>query len=368
MDTRDYPSQFPPTIVQVIDNITFSKGKSIQVVGSAGLRAMQYPSDIDVFEEATIISPTIKGTIKKAVSNLKSIVKFALSRPYTYISDLKCGIVPSWIILTETPSFSVEHARKKALQLYNDSILTSEELNETNQLLSNVKDDIQDAHYWEAIAKLRFHVLRWSPQNILHGTLKTRGYTFFLDDCLRSPAPIKMDLILLEDGRFIELSVMYKLKFKNGTFLNPFSIDIVSSFKRDIVKNVAKGNYYKAAKRLFSLSRIEHKIDIVNRLLPLFNGDLGRLNQVIADLQTLELLMESATSLPKARVKEELANMPYRLSHIYGLKDFLMHEKRFDKTLKLLETNTTVKALEDLTEALNVILQAHTQTLMAPFT
>jgi predicted transcriptional regulator len=131
-----------------------------------------------------------------------------------------------------------------------------------------------------------------------------------------------MDVIAyLQGDRFVELSVLYS--FYNGSkLLNRTPTDVERSIKESIIGYIAEGKYFKVLKRFASLARLHKKWDVVKELIPIFNGDLGRMALVANDIDTLLFMFENYKSLPETAIRFEVDQFINRLSNVYDTPEF----------------------------------------------
>ena len=79
--------------------------------------------------------------------------------------------------------------------------------------------------------------------------------------------------------------------------------------------------------------------EVAKELLPILNGDLGRLNLIAGDLKTLADLLELHQMEAHPAILEQVDMIKGRLSNIYQLKDYLKNEHEV-----LGEINSILKA------------------------
>jgi hypothetical protein len=85
--------------------------------------------------------------------------------------------------------------------------------------------------------------------------------------------------------RYTEFSTIYDT-YLNGTLVSARASNIVQSLSDDIMF-YNKTNPFKALKRFFALVKLRKDAKAAAVLVPIMNSDLGRLYQIIGDLQTL---------------------------------------------------------------------------------
>lgn len=192
--------------------------------------------------------------------------------------------------------------------------------------------------------------LRWTPAQIIAGK---NGHTS-LEEAVAHEAMRKMDAIGLVGGRYVELSVVYLYPSESLS-----DKKLVSILQEAIKELLGEKNYWKALKRYFSIQRLTNR-KRAEEMVPIFNGDLGRLYSVITDIATLLYLLENKEGDKKA-LREEIDAFKARLSNIWRLKAFIKKEPGFDKAIDDAAQGSPqnmMKVLRRLAEHFNEVLQA----------
>jgi hypothetical protein len=134
--------------------------------------------------------------------------------------------------------------------------------------------------------------------------------------------------------------------------------DYLENITQDIKSYLNDGNYWKALKRIFSIARLNDEKRRIERLVPVFNGDLGRLYSVLSDIRILIYLLEEGRG-SKAVIRAEIDGFRSRLSNIWSLPDFIKAEPTFDKDLMTAveSPGKTIQVLRRLEASFNKLLQ-----------
>jgi hypothetical protein len=132
--------------------------------------------------------------------------------------------------------------------------------------------------------------LRWTYEEIKRK--ENNGITF--DDAIKQKSIIKMDIVTLQNGRFIEISEVYNI-YIDGESNSDYSIDNVrKELTDDMNEQIKEGNLMKALKRKYSLLNLDNKNKAVReKLIDYFNSPIGLLNRSKSDLETMLLVIES---------------------------------------------------------------------------
>jgi hypothetical protein len=314
-----------PTL-EVLEAMSMTGMKTMKIEGSSGIRSQLYAGDFDGSE-------TVKASsCKEIADHLQMIVKKLRSLPNVVIGDIKVGEVPEWNVFrpsarvenNKIEDFNIKDSQSKVDTLREENVITAGEAKHANELLEKADTEWDFLH---ARKSIRYHILRWTPREILEGAKFVRGNNIVkLEDAVASGGMIKLDSVANIHDRFVEFSVIYNVYVK-GKRITPALPPIVRSLLEDMLY-YQKINPFKAIKRLFSLIKYEKDYASAEKLIPILNGDLGRLYQIIGDLKTLEMLLENRKR-PTAQIKQiraEIDEVRQRLGNIYQLKDLLKAE------------------------------------------
>ena len=258
-------------------------------------------------------------------------------------------------------NFKLPESLAKLDVLKKNKIISEAEYNGAERLLRAVKDPLS---FVEARKGIRFHILRWKPMEVLDGIKVVRGLKVQLDDAIASGGLIKLDLIADLD-QFTEVSMIYNLKLGKEQ-VTKIQGDVVESLREDIIY-YDRRSPFKALKRAFSLAKLTKNFDELKKLLPLLNSDLGRLYNIVGDLATIHMLLETP-SPPLDEIRENLDEMRARMGNIYTLKEFLGAESVILGTIESMK-KMGLKKLKPSVYALHTelqqILNAETEARLA---
>jgi len=261
--------------------------RKYKVVGSANLRTSTYIQDIDLDSMFKT-----KGNEAKILDSLtakfKRIFSDAYKNPALFITDFKCGY---------DPSYSEDDDRFK---------------------------------------------LRWNKEDIKKGyKILSNGQQKFFRDCILNKTKMKLDMIYLLNGEFIEMSEIYRLQI-NGR-KNYDDTNIEQELKLEIEKYKKEGNYFKVLKRQFSLAKWKGiiKKDYVN----IFNGQAGLLNNLINQLKIIQNVCVQTFRKPKLDdIRGNLQTIKQELSSVYEI-----YHKNFSDKIDLICRKPLNKIHDSLT-------------------
>jgi hypothetical protein len=206
----------------------------------------------------------------------------------------------------------------------------------------------------------RPNIIRWTPREVLLGfKILQDKRKFTLEDAFQTPTITKLDVVSwVQNNRFTDFSMIYQFKH-HGKSLNPGLGDIETSIRENIFMLHHEKNYFKMAKRMFALAKYKGYTDVMEKLSPLFNGDVGRIYMVYGDIGTLESLLDIGNTIPYAKVDFEIDQFKGRLSNI-GLEKYLRRENELfeliDKLVALRRSEYSREHMKELLKKMKHIL------------
>jgi hypothetical protein len=321
------------------------------------LKSQQYAGDYDMIEEVRGNYKTEDTAVNAYMKQFQDISRGLLKLKNCFIGDIKAGSIEEWVVIPESAQiksnkivgYNASQSRAKAEELRSNKVLTEEEYKYVNKKLLD-KPSVNE--FLDMKKELRFHLVRWTPDEVLKGSIKLRdGRTYTLADAFKSPAIVKLDAIAyVENNRYTDFSIIFLL-FNKGKAINAVNMgDEKQSIKNDLLYYLSKGNYFKASKRMFSLARKGGNKKEIECLNEMMNGDLGRLYSLTSDIGTLLYLLENEKNIPLEKVRYEIDQFRSRLGNIYAVD--VGSNSQLKKLLSM-EGLKSVKKLRDDLEELN---------------
>jgi hypothetical protein len=369
MEKDEKPMEsYPEDVMDVLEAMSFGPG--LILVGSASLRSQQYAGDYDAYEVVEMKESTDAQAATKLRKEFQAIVGHLRKMKDVYIGDIKSGIVPEWRILPEdvriekgkVKNYNYESAIAKINTLLEEKIITPSEATDAKAVLHRRPTVTK---FLEAKEILKFHIIRWTPQEIAKNKKVLRdGSIYTLEEAFQSPAITKLDVVaLVQNNRFTDFSVIYEFRNK-GRVMNPAVTDVRESLQEDVDAYTAIGNYMKAIKRKYALAKYENNKKEIERLTDILNSDLGRLYQIVSDIGTLEEVLDRADL---KTIKYEVDSFKARLANVYNSPTYLRKESdiisSINKVIKM-PRNKMREPLKDLRERLDAILQAEAKKVL----
>jgi hypothetical protein len=132
--------------------------------------------------------------------------------------------------------------------------------------------------------------LRWDYEAIKRR--ENNGITF--DQALKQKSIIKMDVVTLLNGRFIEITEVYNIYIDGSSNADYSKENVRHELMHDMQEQIKEGNYMKALKRRYSLLNLDNKNKVEReKLVDYFNSPIGLLNRCKSDLETMLTVIQS---------------------------------------------------------------------------
>jgi hypothetical protein len=281
---------------------TISLTKHAHIVGSYSFIAHPYPGDIDMFEVYQG-SGTPEHVARKIAKRFQKIGLGIQNRPETYLSDFKAGMDVRYQLDWNA---SLKQVEQYIAQLAQNKLLTPAEYKTyTHTLRTQSRAD-----FYEKIREKI--ILRWNLEELIRGyKVLTLGKKFTLIEALQQQSVVKLDLITLVNGLYTEITNLFKLSAihpQTGEIvhLSQPDTDYRQSLQNDLQKysDPVLKKRMKYAKRLWSLSVLNHNTDTLTKLRPLLESGAARLSQICSLIETTLILYEKLKTLPKASFEQ----------------------------------------------------------------
>lgn len=369
-----FPKNYSEDAAKIIKTMAFSDG--IQVLGSMSLRDQIYAGDFDCYEKVVVGHDTDENAAKALAKDFQAIVRNCEALKDVYIGDIKAGLIEAWrVVPVDADKFRPLESIEKLKYLQRNNIINNKEAQESIKLIESKfrkasykeMSDVQRSNEVYLLQKkIKFHIVRWRPDDVARGFKILRNKTkFTLAEAFLTPMLAKLDVVgFVENSRYTDFSCLYEFWNKNKE-LNPDPLDFIKSIKKDIIALKLEGNKFKALKRIFSLARYQENTTLMAEITPILNSDLGRLYQVISDIGTIRyMLQEHAVTKDDHLLKNihfEIDQFVRRLSNVTR-KDFVAGEGEVLDMIKFAVKQSKPAALDSQLEKIESILNKYLQT------
>ena len=169
---------------------------------------------------------------------------------------------------------------------------------------------------------------------------------------------VKVDVVSVVGGnRLAEFNVIYDFGYEEKRS----SKEILQELREDREDYRKEGNWIKVLKRDFAIAKFVGKTSEVKRLTEVLNSDIGRLYQMVTDLDVLLTLLEQGETIPKDLLALEVDSFIQRLGSIYSMSEVLQSEtslvKQLQSSISVRNLTEKVSRLRKVRDKLESILQ-----------
>lgn len=337
-------SSYPKDILKNIKLITLQAHPDVtQIMGSSLYRDALYPADIDVFEHITKRSKN--EAIRFFVKSIQRIVKNVTKLKEHYFLEVKAGIDPRFDLSIGKVVNNVYH-QDPNLQLTiekyaNEGLFDKKEANELIEIL---KEKTSDQIVYETIkSRLRQHyIIRWNKNEIAKNKkVLPLGQTITLNQAVDNrESMVNIELLVVINGRLVDMSNFYVLGYiyKGKQYVINVSQEIIDNFKTyflnilkrsmdSLIHSKLEYNPLKYCKRIYSYCKYVRDEKTAKLVLPLINGDLGRMYQVKSEINAIIKLMDSKYKyeLPVKVIQKEIEEIKFKIGS-FPVEAFSNHE------------------------------------------
>ena len=216
---------------------------------------------------------------KQYNNNIKKIVRLMSLSMESKVNIVGSAKIKRNIYYSDYDSFSTVKGKNENM-IYNHFKSVFEIIrNSENTIITDFK-----------LGEFRGKALRWDYESIKNK--KINGITF--DDALKQKSMIKMDIVVLLNSRFIEITEVYNIYIDGSSNVDYSKENIMKELIDDMNEQIKEGNYMKSLKRRYSVLKLENKnIEVKKNLIDYFNSPIGLLNRSKSDLETLLIVIES---------------------------------------------------------------------------
>jgi hypothetical protein len=183
--------------------------------------------------------------------------------------------------------------------------------------------------------------LKWSYNDIQRGFKRfDNDLKITFESVLTQDSVIKLDLVVLLEDRYIEITTNYYFNFGNGKqTYSQLSTDDIKNKLLYNERELKATDYYKSLKRLYSYYSLTGNKKGQSELKELFNSDIGYLNKQLNSLKTISLLINNE----KKPVKEKIVKAIYEINS---------HLTKYKLNLKKLDD----KSFEEIDDVINKVI------------
>lgn len=332
---KHYPENYTDDLIDILDILSYKPSKNIKVespiiYGSASIK-LSSPSDYDCYQKINT------KNIVSIVKEFKDVIKRLEAYKGLYIADIKAGSIDALRIIPQHVNEDnwddeLSSMLDKARELFRLKKIDKKEL---DLCIKFLKPKLRNFDIAIVNKEIRFNIARWNTEEIKKGFLIRRGLKLTLEEAVQQKELTKIDVIAFNVNRYPEISMVYLYEM-GGHVLNTGynEEDRELLLQLTIPPLIYDDNYFKVAKRVFAIERYRERpnLRVLEILMRMFNSDLGRLYQIISDLNTTLYMFDNYTNLDMNRIEYMLNQIRFRTSNFVNKK----YEKHETEYLKLL--------------------------------
>lgn len=318
-------SSYPVSLLKDIKMLTFFPKGLATPFGSYIYRIQKYPADVDLIEEFNEYD-TVEQVINKFIINLKRVVKDILLSKLHYFSEFKCGLDNRYNIDIGNCKDGVYDINPQLLDiskdLYNNGLLDDHELNKISKIYNH---NINNGDGYDVIFNIfrNRRILRWSANEILTELKYVNNKKFTLFGALHDKTDVKIDVLLLYNNKFIEMTNYVLLEVGDREHWININPDLQYNLNKVLPIEIEKlyfSNYYyspfKMVKRMYSLARTNRNIEELNKIIPVISSNISLLYQLKGEIDVILLILEKVYNPPIITILKQLDNMKTSLVNI----------------------------------------------------
>ncbi len=371
---------YPESVNKEIHLISFyPKGipeGSVKPFGSYIYRMQKYAGDVDILEtyhpykkEITIIQQFIKS-LKKIVNNLKN-------EKDHYFSEFKAGFDHEFDFSVGDLKDGIYYPNPELLNILQDRVkrklITKDEYNYINIILNKLNDlpfSKKSMAYdliYDIIREKR--ILRWTKKEILQGYKMIRGIDkYTLAEALRDDTIVKIDLIVLINNKFVEVTNIVSLAYKdkNGDLI-PINIDdkklhSIEGLQKEVEKLYYSNKFYsplKMCKRMYSVCRQAKNYTYLENLGKILRGDISLLYQIKSEIDAFIILLERLNRPPLKEINRQMDEIKGRLNYVLDItNDQIIHiSNEIDRIRQITNKKEKLEELKKYNKELKYIIE-----------
>ena len=347
--------------IQVINAMCMISDDGLILAGSSSLKNMKYPNDIDLHQIVDVNYKTKKIAICELVYYFQKMITKLMELQNVFITDIKFGAIVDYDILdndikihnNKIINYDYTKCINKITILHDRNVITDKEYTDAKKVL--IKKNPTLKQYFRMKDKLKFSTVRLTVNDVLNNYVEFRHNMLLLKDLLLTGL-VKVDVVAYIDGTYREFSNIYEFK-NNNKMISPIMTNLDDSLKEDIMYNFVNKNYFKMAKRIYSLDSNNTSDSMDNKLIQLFNSQLGIIYNVLSDIKVLVILLESARRLSYKKISMEINMFKLRLAHIYSVHEFLKEQESITEIIDKLSKIPSTDNREEYFEELSILMK-----------
>lgn len=372
----------PQNIKDEIKMVTFDKRSGdANIYGSFSYVLQKYAADIDLYEEFYPVA-TKEGAISKFEKSLIEMVKEIKKKREHWFSEYKTGLDNRYDIdigdLENGIFYMKDNIERIIDDMFRNKLLSRKEVKLLGKCIKSVRKNNKNAEAYDVMYNIfrERRILRWTENEILEGKKKLPDNKIVtLNSALHDKAHVKIDEIIILDGKFVEITNYVFLGYKKFPNIDvPINIPkinydiVVNGLKTEIEKLYFSDFYYspfKVVKRIFALARfiyLQKNIKVYGddlvKIIPFVSSNVSHLYQMKAELEAMLRVFEVSKTIPKKMINNQIDNLKIGISNVVELNDNDIESlnKHVDLILKADSKIEKRKLIKELIEHLKFLI------------
>ena len=353
------------------------QNNSAHVIGSMAYRSGN-ASDVDLFEMIT--RDDLNDIIFFFTKNIQRIVNDLQKTKKQYFLEVKLGTDTLFrdikIGKCENNVYNIPSELFDILNdLYTKGFIPDKEYVTIEQVQ---KEPVKDQLCYELIKKIiRSHsVLRWSSKEILQGykyLIDYNGtkYKYYIQDAVMDKGQVNIEGIFINgDNKYVDCSNFFVLMYKDDkgfehmlnlpqeSFMNlaEFRKENLKQAMYTLMYSKLDPNLFKVLKRMLSYGKAFEDVDLISKIYPLINSQLGVVYNIMAQLKTCSKVLSDhgSKTLYKTSLYHTLDALRFRLQELI----FIDYDFRDVSDLITLTLSDQKIKMSELSEMINIITKS----------
>lgn len=203
--------------------------------------------------------------------------------------------------------------------------------------------------------------LKWTLDEIIKG--RKDEYSFY--NVLDKRSIIKIEVVGYIDSKFIPMSNVFEFKTSDGKGINQAktTLDTVDSLKKEVKKYHEKKIFMKVLKRLFIISLVEKNISLSEKLIDIFQSDIGKIYKVKSDVDAMKRVLElydDKTTINRIHdnIQLQKETIATQSSHSFNKQFYDL----FDDVYKSSDKIVMLKSMEEIITKINNVVNTLLKT------
>lgn len=329
-----FPEDYSPQLQKAIYTITTKKAP-IVLFGTSIYKSLIYAGDVDIHQ--WVLTEDIPYHMQNTIRKIQDANEYL-------IGDIKCGLNEKYLPL----DIALGEVKKGKIKNYKPDVF-----NKSGWEVPS-KENITLESWVKIYNKLHELItLRWSPQDILNGYLMIDEDTKISLEYASKQTPLnKIDMYGFINGKYLEITNVFVPE-----------VTVEPNLKLNLLIQYYSGNFAKAIKRAYAISRIfDKKNDSTNikKLYPFLVSQTNLLSSCASDMDVIVVALTKGVSLNKIknRVASSLNLIISKMGNYYetNIESIIEATKNLLLSIQNIDDKSFVNILEKIEKDIKIIV------------